>query len=536
MRIRFHKAAPDGTVSNLRETRNGNVVRRLAQKEGIVELIDQVREQIGAYSQYVLPVLILFVGWLLSLVFGWAMASLIRRTGADRRLSDLLAQDEGAPKLNLARTTGSGAYWLGLLITVVAVLHYVKLEGVAAPLNALISQVLGYLPHAAGAAIILIVAWIVARLLRYLIVTALSKTTIDETIHKELGSADAEAGTPPSKTLGNAVYWLVILLALPAALGALKLEGLLEPVEGMFAEILGFLPNLIAAAAIFLVGWFVARLVQRIVANLLSAAGIDRLSDRVGVQNALGKNKLSDLLGVVAHILIVIPVAIMALDALNIEAITRPASQMLAALLNALPALFGAGLVLVISFFIGRVVAELFTNLLHSAGFDNILVKLGVTQPSAEEAKRKPSAVGGDIVMIAIMLFAFIEASGLLGFSNLADLTAELLVLGGHILLGLAIFALGLYLSKAAANAIEGTQIQQNRLLAVIARIAILILAGAMGLQQFGLANEIVSTAFAVTLSALGIAFALAFGLGGREEAAEQLREWRNRIKANRDE
>ena len=252
--------------------------------------------------------------------------------------------------------------------------------------------------------------------------------------------------------------------------------------------------------------------------------------------SAYRRHKLSDLLGVVAHILIVIPVAIMALDALGIEAITRPASQMLAALLNALPALFGAGLVLVISYFIGRVVAELVTNLLESAGFDNILVKLGVAQASAEEAKRKPSAVGGDIVMIAIMLFAFIEASGLLGFSNLADLTVELLVLGGHILLGLAIFALGLYLSKAAANAIEGTQIQQNRLLAVIARIAILILAGAMGLQQFGLANEIVSTAFAVTLSALGIAFALAFGLGGREEAAEQLREWRKRIKSSRDE
>jgi len=501
-----------------------------------MELVEQVREQLSANSHYVLPVLILFIGWVLSLVFGWAMASLVRRTGADQRISDLLAREEGAPKLNLARTTGNLAYWLGLLITVVAVLHYVQLEGVAEPLNELIGQILGYLPHAAGAAIILIAAWIVARFLRYLVVTALSKTTIDETINKELGAADVEAGTPPSQTLANAVYWVVLLLALPAALGALKLQGLLEPVEGMFAEILGFLPNLIAAAAIFLVGWFVAKLVQRIVVNLLSAAGIDRLSDRVGVQNALGKNKLSDLLGVVANILIVIPVAIMALDALEIEAITRPASQMLGALLNALPAVFGAALVLVISYFIGRVVAELVTNLLQSAGFDDILVKLGISSSDIEQAKRKPSTVGGDLVMIAIMLFAFIEASGLLGFSNLADLTTELLVLGGHILLGLAIFALGLYLSKAAANAIEGTQIQQNRLLAAIARIAILILAGAMGLQQFGLANEIVSTAFAVTLSALGIAFALAFGLGGREEAAEQLREWRKKIKSGGNE
>lgn len=501
-----------------------------------MELFEQIRVQIEAYGHYALPVLILFVGWVLSHVFGWAVASLVRRTGADKRLSDLLATDEAAPELNLARTAGSVAYWIALLITVVAVLHYVQLEGVADPLNELISEVLGYLPNAAGAAIIMIAAWIVARILRYLAVTALSKTTIDETINKELREADLGERAPPSKTLGDAIYWLVLLLFLPAALGALKLEGLLDPVEGMFAEILGFLPNLIAAAAIFLIGWFVARLVQRIVANLMSAAGVDRLSDRVGVEKALGKNKLSDLLGVVAHILIVIPVAIMALDTLGIEAITRPASEMLAALLNALPALFGAGLVLVISYFIGRVLAELVTNLLDSAGFDNILVKLGIAPSGAEEAKRKPSSVGGDIVMIAIMLFAFIEAADLLGFSNLADLTAELLVLGGHILLGLAIFALGLFLSKAAANAIEGTQIQQNGLIAVIARIAILVLAGAMGLRQFGLANEIITTAFAVTLGALGVAFALAFGLGGREAAAEQLREWRNKVKSRRND
>ena len=69
----------------------------------------------------------------------------------------------------------------------------------------------------------------------------------------------------------------------------------------------------------------------------------------------------------------------------------------------------------------------------------------------------------------------------------------------------------------------------------VIARVAILILAGAMGLRQFGLANEIITTGFAVTLGALGVTFALAFGLGGREAAAEQVREWRNKLKSDRE-
>ncbi|MDH3727245.1 MAG: hypothetical protein OER77_06920, partial [Myxococcales bacterium] len=196
-----------------------------------MEVFNQIWEQIGAYKGYVLPVLILFVGWVLSHVLGWAVTSLIRRTGADKRISDLLARDDEALELNLAKTAGTVAYWIGLLITLVAVLHYVQLGGVAEPLNELVGKVLGYLPNAAGAAIIMVAAWIVARILRYLVVTALSKTTLDETINKELREAELPERTPPSKTFGDAVYWLVFLLFLPAALGALKLEGLLEPVE-----------------------------------------------------------------------------------------------------------------------------------------------------------------------------------------------------------------------------------------------------------------------------------------------------------------
>ena len=133
--------------------------------------------------------------------------------------------------------------------------------------------------------------------------------------------------------------------------------------------------------------------------------------------------------------------------------------------------------------------------------------------------------------MIAIMLFAFIEAAGLLGFENLAMLTFELMELGGHILLGLAIIAVGLYLANAASDVIERSQIKQNELLALIARVAILILAAAMGLRQMGLANEIIVTAFTLALGALAVSLALAFGLGGREAAGEQIKEWRERLR-----
>lgn len=494
------------------------------------EQIQNLQDAAQGVSSIMAPAGIVLGGLVLSLLAGWVVAILVRKTGADEKLATLLSKDEPAPKPTFARLAGRITFWVGVLLTLVAFLNYVDLEGAAAPLNALLAEILQYAPRVLGASLILLAAYVIARLLRYLIVSALGKTQIDERVSEQLAEVEGEEVIPVSKTLGDTVYWLVFLLFLPAALGALELTGLLDPVAGMFERFLGFVPALVSAGLILLVGWVVARLVQRILTNLSAAAGVDRLSERVGVQKALGKQQLSNLIGVVAHILIILPVAIAALDALNIESITRPASQMLGMLLNALPAIFAAGLVIVVSYFIGRAVAELVTNLLSSAGFDNILVKLGVTEEGVDTERRPPSNIGGDIVMIAIMLFAFIEAASLLGFTNLAALTTELMEVGGHILLGLAIIALGLYLGKAASNVIERSQIKRSDLLAMIARVAILILAAAMGLRQMGLANEIIVTAFSLTLGALAVAFALAFGLGGREEAAEQVKEWRRRL------
>ncbi len=66
---------------------------------------------------------------------------------------------------------------------------------------------------------------------------------------------------PISKSLGDIAYWLVFLIFLPGILGALNLGGLLEPIQGMLNKILDFLPNILTAAIIVLVGWFVAKIV-----------------------------------------------------------------------------------------------------------------------------------------------------------------------------------------------------------------------------------------------------------------------------------
>ena len=114
---------------------------------------------------------------------------------------------------------------------------------------------------------------------------------------------------------------------------------------------------------------------QRIVTNLLAAVGADQLSERVGLAPVLGEQRLSGLLGLVVYVLILIPVLIAALNALALEAITRPASNMLNVILEAIPAIFAAILVVVVAYMVGRVVAGLITDLLTGVGFNAVLAR-----------------------------------------------------------------------------------------------------------------------------------------------------------------
>jgi len=317
-------------------------------------------------------------------------------------------------------------------------------------------------------------------------------------------------------SLSEAVYYLVFLFFLPTILEAPGFTGLLLPVQHLIDVILAFIPNLFAAA-LLLIGWFVARLVQRIVSSLLAAAGLDRFSDRVGIAAALGGQRLSALIGLILYI----PIAIAALQTLQLAAITTPASEMLTLILGEIPKLLGAGITVAIAYVLGRVLAPIVTGLLAAAGFDSLPARLGIAR--ATTGGRTPSAIVGQLVLVVLVLFALIAALQTIGFAEVAVLFTQFTRLAGHVLLGVVIFAIGLYLARLAATAIRGSGTANATLLAAIAQGAILVLVGAMALQQMGLGAEVVTLAFGLTLGSIAVAAAIAFGVGGRQVAGQEL-------------
>ncbi len=272
-------------------------------------------------------------------------------------------------------------------------------------------------------------------------------------------------------------------------------------------------------------GWLIARIVQRIVSSFAAAAGLDSLSERFGLQTALGGQQLSNILGTVVYVFVFIPILISALSALHLDAVTEPLSNMLNMILGAAPALFGATLVLAVSYLAGRLVAGLVANLLASVGFNAILERLGLGKAAGDE-NRNPSAIVGSIVLVFIMLFAATEAANLLGFDSLEGLVGEVLGVAGHVVFGVVLFGVGLFLANFVASTLGSSGAPNAAVLSMVARVAILVLSGAVALRQMGIANEIIQSAFTLTLGAVAVAAAIAFGIGGRDLAAKKLQEW----------
>jgi hypothetical protein len=499
------------------------------------ETWDEFVTNIGEYGPNLVGAIALLI---VGLLVAWVVAALVRRalrnTTLDNRIAAWMTGSEHAQTIEAEEWISKGVFWLILLFVIVGFLQILGLTIVTTPLNRMLDQLLGYIPRILAAGLLLLLAWISASIARVAVTHGLRAANIDERISDQEGAEPAQ-GVSLAKSLGDAAYWLVFLLFLPAILDALDLQGLLEPVQSMFNEILAFLPNLLAAGLILLVGWFVARIVQRIIANLLAAVGVNRLGSQVGLDSIMGQYQLSDLVGLIVYALILIPVLVAALNALEMEAITAPASRMLDQILSAIPAIFAAALLLLIAYIVARVVAGLIANLLAGLGFNRVLERLGLTRGLSAETEgmpesTSPAEIVGYLVIVAIMLFASIEALRLLNFDVLATGLAQFTNFLGQVLLGLIIFAIGLYLSNLAARMIRSSGAEQSGLLALTARIAILVLAGAMALREMGLASDIVNLAFGLLLGAIAVAVALAFGLGGRDIAARQLEEWRETI------
>lgn len=404
----------------------------------------------------------------------WLVATIVRRivnTGLGAtRLDERLSQDAGMQPLS--HTMGNVAYWLVLLLFLPAIVGTLQIEGLMAPLSAMTSDLLGILPDLFAAVLIGLIGWVLAKFVRGLVTNLLAATGIDR-----LGQEhETTQGLKLSQLGGTLAFILIIVPTLIAALDALRIEAISEPLAGMLDVFLQAVPNLIAAAAILLIAWFIGRFVSGLVARLLSNLGFDRLPERLGLGHAFAPPAPS-----------------------IVTAPETPASAR--------------------------------ADVAASGVTADAAASVPATGPAPATGHPAPARVtlselGGRIALFFIMLFATVEAAALLGFAGVHELLETFIGFGADVLLGLVILVIGYWLANIAGTAIQRANADNSVGLARIARVAILGLVIAMGLRAMGIADEIVNLAFGLVLGSVAVAVALAFGLGGREAAGKIASRW----------
>ena len=476
-----------------------------------------------------IALLILLFGYIVARIVAGIVRRLLKRTNLDDRLADALSGPDEEHRFEVEDVVAKVVFWLLMIFVFVAFFERIGLSGIAAPLSAFLTNVTtNYLPSLVGAGLLLLVAWLVATVLRFLVNKAVSLTKLDERLSK-YGALEEGERVTFGESLATAVFWLVFLLFLPAVLSALGITELALPLQGVLNEILGVIPNILAAGVVFLIGWFIARILFQVLSNLLKAVSTDQFGHRVGLSE---EYSLSNMIARIVYIFVMLVTVIAALDKLNIAAISEPTTQMLTTIVDAIPGIIGAALVLVVAYAIARLISNLVEELLTGIGFDSVPEKLGVTWSMSNT----PSKFVGYLVLVAIMLLSATSAAELLGSDFLVEALGAFIAFFWQVVLGVVILAIGLYFANLAKNLIVKTGSNQAGFIARLAQVAIIIFAASMALRQMGLANDIINLAFGVTLGAIGLAAALAFGLGGREVAGREVDRFISQMRSDDDE
>ncbi len=462
--------------------------------------------------QPIIAALAIFIaGWVIALIVAAAVKKLLNRLGTNTRLSSAAGHTVVDNRPDYEVIMAKFVFWFVLIIAVVAALNVLDISGVSGPFSAMIGQFLIFVPNIIAAVVVGFVGWIIARLVRTGLGRILDQTQLDEKLSAQVGVS------PISKNITDIVYWLILLLFLPIVLSILGLQGLLQPVQNMLNQAISFLPQIFIAGVIVFVGYLLAKIVRGIVEGLMGSLNLQAQAEKIGL---FKNSNVSRLIGSVVFALIIITSLIIAFDVLGIEAISQPATAMLNEIMLAIPNVVAAALILIIAYVVSRFVGRLVAEIIAGTGVDAIPEKLDLQRFLGQT---KISCIVGYLIVFFTMLFAVSEASNRLGFEQISHLIAIFIQFGGNILLGAVILVIGFWLANVVANIVQRGEFNSSRWLGNLVRVLIMGLVIAMGLKAMGIADSIVNLAFGLTLGSVAVAFALAFGLGGRQPAERVL-------------
>jgi Conserved TM helix len=202
-----------------------------------------------------------------------------------------------------------------------------------------------------------------------------------------------------------------------------------------------------------------------------------------------------------------------------------------------LPALLGALAILVIGYFVAKILGNLVGRVLQRAGLDRTLHS-GRAGSWIAKVTSSPSRLLGRVTFWAILIGAISLAVTALGIDALTDFVAAIYSYLPNILMAFVIFLVASAIAGGVAGLVQRTMGDTGlgKLVSTVVPVIIMAIAGFMILDALEIASTIVTITYAALMGSIGLGMALAFGLGGREVAAQMLQGAYERGQANSEQ
>jgi len=237
-----------------------------------------------------------------------------------------------------------------------------------------LAQHLNFLPAVAVgpvvALVVIIAGYFISKIAAAIVSGAINRTGI--------GRKAKTTGGNIGKSLSKAVFWVLWLIFILMGLSQFPmLSNQLGFLNGMMENIFGYLPQLAIGGFVLAVGILLSKVVKEALTSTLEAAQVDRLISRFSggsvSDDGMASTSLAKSMGVLMAAIVTIIAATTAIGIWDIPGISGPVSDLLNTILNYIPRIIGAAIILAIFVFIGRFVSNLAKSTLPALGVDSSL-------------------------------------------------------------------------------------------------------------------------------------------------------------------
>lgn len=382
------------------------------------------------------------------------------------------------------------------------------------------------IPSILYAILLLVIAFVAATIVKALVVKLLKAIKTEKLLGK-IGVSE-EATKNASEFLGKLAYFVTFLLFLPAVLDKLGMQSVSSPLIVLANSFLAFVPKLIGAGIIIAVGVFIANIIRELLIPVLKAVKVDKLQEKAGIE-ASDTSSFSYIIANIIYAVILLVVITSALDELGIYAISAPANAVVTSIFEAIPNVLCAILIIAVGVFIANLVGKLLEALLAGVGTDKLLEKITST---ASKKIVLSKAIAAVVKYVLIVIF-LVQGVNVLNLPILTQIGTAVIAYMPSVLSAIIIIAIGMFAANTTEAALN-KKFPNAKASALIAKVAIYVLVAFLCLSQLGIATAIVETTFILIIAALCVAFAVAFGVGGRQFAAHRLEELEEKIGENK--